>query len=317
MKPLLLGLDIGGTKTAVCVGRSPVEVSDREEFPTSGPKQTLDHAIAAARRLLACAGEKSPAAIGIACGGPLDAARGLVQSPPNLPGWDDVPVVEIFSHALGAPAGLENDANAGAVAEHRYGAGRGTRDFVFVTFGTGLGAGLILGGRLHRGASGLAGEIGHVRLCEDGPLHYGKTGSAEAFASGAGLAVIAARSMHEARRRRSKLTELEPEELTARAVARAAAEGDAFAAELLEDCGQALGRALAIVVDIVNPERIAVGGLALRLGDAVLEPARKEVAAEALPGAAAVCQIVPAELGESIGDAQALVLAELLLENSR
>jgi glucokinase len=309
-----LGLDIGGTKTAVVLGRSPVEVLGREEFPTAGPQATLERALTAARRLAARVPGEALAAAGVACGGPLDAAAGAILSPPNLPAWRDVPVVELVARELGVPARLENDANAGALAEHRYGAGRGTRDFVFVTFGTGLGAGLIIGGRLHRGASGLAGELGHVRLAPDGPLAYGKRGSAEAFASGAGLTQAARRAADEALRCGSLLAGVEPEELTARSVGRAAAEGDELACELVEECGRSLGRALAVLVDVLNPECIAVGGLALRLGDLILDPARRELAAEALPQAVAACRVVPAALGEAVGDAQALVVAELALE---
>jgi glucokinase len=316
MRPLLLGLDIGGTKTAVALGHSPVEVLAREEFPTGAPQPTLNLAVAAARRLLAARGGQSPAAVGVACGGPLDAEQGVILSPPNLPGWSDVPVVELVTRVIPAPARLENDANAGALAEHRYGAGRGVRDFVFVTFGTGLGAGLVLGGRLHRGASGMAGEIGHVRLAPDGPFAHGKHGSAEGFASGAGLAQIARRCHDEAGGRGSSLAGLGPEELTARAVVRAALDGDELAGELVAECGRGLGRALAVLADLVNPEVIAVGGLAVPLGDLVLIPARREMLAEALPEAGCVCRVVPAQLGEGIGDAQALVLAEMVLEGS-
>jgi glucokinase len=314
MGSLLLGLDIGGTKTAVVLGRSPVEVLGREEFPTAGPGATVERAAAAAARLLARFPGEGLAAAGIACGGPLDAPGGAILNPPNLPGWRDVPVVELVSRELGAPARLENDANAGALAEHRYGAGRGTRDFAFVTFGTGLGAGLIIDGRLHRGASGMAGEIGHVRLAPDGPAAYGKRGSAEAFASGAGLAQAARRCLNAAACAGSVLVGAGPEGLTARTVGQAALAGDRVAVELVEDCGRHLGRALAIIIDLINPECIAVGGLALRLGDLVLEPARREILVEALPQAAAACRVVPAALGEAVADAQALVVAEMALE---
>jgi len=316
MGRLLLGLDIGGTKTAAVLGRSPVEVLGREEFPTAGPAATLRQAVAAARRLLGRFPGEAVAACGVACGGPLDAAAGVILDPPNLPGWRKVAVAELLEREFGAKACLENDANAGALAEHRHGAGRGTRDFVFVTFGTGLGAGLILGGRLHRGVGGLAGEIGHVRLAPGGPLAYGKRGSAEAFASGAGLTQAARRSVDEARRCGSLLAGVAPEGLTARSVGRAAAGGDRLARELVEECGRSLGQALAVIVDLVNPECIAVGGLALRLGDLVLGPARQELAAEALPQAAAGCRVVPAALGEAVGDAGALVVAEMALEGA-
>ncbi len=314
MERLLLGLDIGGTKTAVVLGHSPVDVLGREELPTTGAQSTLERCFAAAHRLVAAHPEGAPAGAGIACGGPLDAPAGAILNPPNLPGWRDVPVTEIVSREFGVPARLENDANAGALAEHRYGAGRGTRDFAFVTFGTGLGAGLILDGRLHRGASGMAGEIGHVRLSREGPYAHGKRGSAEAFASGAGLTRKARRCLDEALRCGSLLAGVEPEQVSAKAVGHAATQGDRLACDLVEDCGRNLGRALAVIVDLLNPECIAVGGLALRLGDLILEPARRELIAEALPQAAAVCRVVPAALGEAVSDAQALVVAEMALE---
>jgi len=315
MTLLLLGVDIGGTKTLLALGRSPVDVLGRVRFPTAGPEETLDRVEREASALLAAADCRAPAAVGIACGGPLDAELGLVLSPPNLPGWDRVPVVERLSRAFGAPARLENDANAGALAEHRYGAGRGTRDFVFVTCGTGLGAGLVLGGRLHRGVADLAGEIGHVRLAPDGPEHYGKRGSAEGFASGAGLALAARARRSEAAERGSPLAGLPEVEVTAAAVGGAAAAGDALARELVTACGEALGRALAVLVDVLNPECIAVGGLGLYLGEALLAPAREALRAEALPAAAAACRLVPAALGGALGEVQALCVAEAALES--
>lgn len=126
--------------------------------------------------------------VGISCGGPLDPVRGIIQSPPNLPGWCDVPITEIVRAKTGVPVFLQNDANACALAEWRFGAGRGTQNMVFLTFGTGLGAGIIVNGGILNGASGMAGECGHVRLASDGPVGYGKAGSFEGFCSGGGLA---------------------------------------------------------------------------------------------------------------------------------
>jgi glucokinase len=313
MKDVLVGLDIGGTKTAVCVGTSPVTILARHEFPTGDPGHTLAEAAEAVGRMLAGLGG-SGTAIGIACGGPLDAAGGTIICPPNLPAWRGVPVRDIMSRRLGMPARLENDADAGALAEHRYGAGRGLRDFIFVTFGTGLGAGLILGGSLYRGGGGLAGEIGHVRLADDGPLAYGKAGSAEGLASGAGLALAARSAVMRGMAAGSLLASLPPERITAKAVAEAASAGDPCAAQLLLACGRNLGRALAVLVDVLNPERIAVGGLAVHLGETVLAPARAGMAAEALPATAQRCEVVAAQLGERIGDAQSLTLAQMAME---
>src|SRR5690606_15592063 len=131
------------------------------------------------------------AAIGISCGGPLDSRRGVILSPPNLPGWDRIPVVEVFQQAFKVPVALQNDANAGALAEWLWGAGRGSHNMIFLTFGTGMGAGLILNGQLYSGTNDLAGEVGHIRLAPDGPVGYGKAGSFEGFCSGGGIKQLA------------------------------------------------------------------------------------------------------------------------------
>ena len=130
-------------------------------------------------------------AIGITCGGPLDSKKGLIMSPPNLPKWDKIPITKIIEDNFNVPVFLQNDANACALAEWRFGAGKGTNNMIFLTFGTGLGAGLILDGRLYAGTNNLAGEIGHIRLAKDGPLGYDKKGSFEGFCSGAGIARLA------------------------------------------------------------------------------------------------------------------------------
>ena len=189
----LAGVDIGGTKCAACIGRADGE--QVEVLCRAVPRATREYTPAGMLEALAgdlrdClaalpAWERAEG-IGISCGGPLDSRAGIVLSPPNLPGWDAVPAAKILSERTGLPAWLCNDANAGALAEWQYGAGRGCRDLVFLTFGTGLGAGLILGGRLYEGASGMAGELGHIRLETHGPVGYGKAGSFEGFAAAGG-----------------------------------------------------------------------------------------------------------------------------------
>ena len=190
-------------------------------------------------------GRKDPAAHRV----PLDTRRGVIQAPPNLPLWDEVPICALLSERYGCPAYLQNDANACAIAEWRFGAGRGTRNMVFLTFGTGLGAGLILDGRLYEGANGMAGEAGHLRLAADGPEGYGKRGSFEGFCSGG------------------------------------------------------------VLIDLFNPERIVIGSIFAR-AEALFRPGMEAVIArEALAQSAAVCRVVPAQLGDSIGDVAALTIA--------
>jgi len=301
MDELFLGIDLGGTKTALALGDATPRVHKRIVFPTRaerGPQAIIDEIIARGGHLLA---EHNVVAAGISCGAPLDPVRGLVQSPPNLPGWDNIPLRELLRQAWHLPVAIQNDANAGAIAEWRYGSGRGSQNFIFLTFGTGLGAGLILNGNLYEGTSFLAGEVGHVRIAEDGPVGHGKAGSFEAFCSGPGLRRLA---QWRPDVYGEKIAELSTEEITRRALA-----GEPACAQLVADCGRYLGNGLAMLIDVLNPQVIAIGSMALRLGDLLLEPARQVVRQEALPGAAAVCRIVPAKLGEEIGDFAALCVA--------
>jgi glucokinase len=314
---LLAGVDIGGTKCAVCLGRlkaSGVEVLGKARFPTPpAPDLALEQVRLALEDLLVEQGGARPGAIGISCGGPLDSRRGLVLSPPNLPGWDRVDVFTSLRAAFGAPVGLQNDANAGALAEWQWGAGRGCQNMIFLTFGTGMGAGLILNGRLYAGTNDMAGEVGHLRLAESGPAGYGKAGSFEGFCSGGGIAQLA-QAMAEERLRAGQAPLYCPDRealpaVTAEEVGEAARQGDATALEVWRIVGRQLGRGLAALVDILNPERIVIGSIYARQR-ALLEPVTLQtLREEALPRSLAVCQIVPAGLGESVGDLAGLSVA--------
>ena len=311
-----VGIDIGGTKTAVVLSQKPPAVIARVEFatlPANGPDHAIDAIQRTIRELLAAHAVTQIQGIGVSCGGPLDRRTGVIQAPPNLPTWVDIPITRILEAEFNAPCRLENDANAGAVAEHRFGAGRGVQYMVFLTMGTGLGAGVIADGKLYHGATDLAGEIGHVRLTRTGPVGYGKAGSAEGWASGGGMAQVAPR-MVEAARKRGEETLLAEcmvpgKTISARDVGMAAQQGDAVARRIIRSTGRRLGEALALLIDILNPERIVIGGLAMRMGDELLRPARQVVRREALAPSAAACEIVPATLGESIGDIAALCVA--------
>ena len=195
----MLGFDIGGTKCAVSLGhveQGMLIVDEKRSMPTDfsiTPYEMIDRMCETAEQMT-----KDFSRIGISCGGPLDSRRGVILSPPNLPGWDEVEIVAYLKARYGGRVSLQNDANACAIAEWKYGAGRGTKNMVFLTFGTGLGAGLILDGRLYAGSSDMAGEVGHVRMAEDGPIGYGKRGSLEGFCSGGGLAQIGRQIAEEA-----------------------------------------------------------------------------------------------------------------------
>lgn len=324
-KSIWVGIDIGGTKTAVAISRKPPEIMARVEFPTfpeKGPERAI-HLIKESIYQLFREGEIDQGvlkAIGVSCGGPMDRPHGIIQTPPNLQTWVDIPITAILDEEFHVPCLLENDANAGAIAECLYGAGQGARHMVFLTMGTGLGAGIIVNGQLLRGASGQGGEIGHVRLTPSGPIGYFKEGSAEGWASGAGMAQLAVRDVTDAKRR-GEATLLSDKlrdtgTLTAKDVSEAAGQGDLLANLIIYKTGCRLGEALAIVVDLFSPERIVIGGLALRFGETLLRPARSVVLREALPSSARLCQIVPAALGERIGDVSAICVAMNVLNGA-
>jgi glucokinase len=309
---LLLGFDIGGTKSAAIVGDGDGHAMAHEEFRTTTPEATIARLIELAKQL--CAGEKV-AACGIACGGPLSSREGLILSPPNLPGWDRVPVVERVSDALSIPAWLENDANAAAVAEWRWGLKCEVDDLVYLTCGTGLGAGIILGGQLIRGKQDLAGEIGHVRLMPIGPVGYYKAGSVEGLASGAALGSLARLRLQEPHEP-SRLDRLPLEQVSGKEVGEAAINGDGLAQRIVREQADYLGQACAILIDVLNPQRISLGSTARRLGPILLEGVRAAARREALPAAFDACVIDRAVLGDEIQDLAALAIAREAAEGA-
>lgn len=298
---LILGLDIGGTKTAVVLGSPRGEIQWRKQFltrPERGFKIVfgeLTTNIATALR----SAPKTVAAISVSIGGPLDVLKGIIKSPPNLPGWTNIPLKKLLTERFSVPVFIEHDGNAGALAEFYFGAGKGFRNIVFITMGTGFGAGLILNGQLYRGTSDTAGEIGHIRIAEDGPLCYGKAGSLEGYGSGTGIARLA-HDIYPA---------IWSESATVIDVYNAYKNDSTEARAVFERAGFYLGRGLAMLADTLNPERIILGGIGMRLGDVLLAPAKRVFHEEALPPAAEVCEIVPAQLGEAIGDIASLCAA--------
>ena len=300
----IIGLDIGGTKFAVVEGTLAGEILARTQQPTAterGFEDTFARLCATVEGMLAAAraAGRTVGALSVSIGGPLDIERGIIYSPPNLPGWDAIPLKDLLSQRFGLPVYVEHDGNAGALAEWRFGAGIGARNLIFLTLGTGLGGGIILNGQLYRGTSDLAGEVGHMRIAPDGPLAYGKRGSWEGYCAGPAFA-IHAREMFPTRWGAGVTTP----EIVSLALA-----GDAEAIRVVERAACYLGRGLAILADVLNPEVIVIGSMAVRLGDLLLEPARRAMKEEALPDTYAACCVVSAALGERIGDIAALCAA--------
>ena len=323
MKTNIIGVDVGGTKCAVTYGQKEgfeLHIREKIRFATTGVDETLANIVRAVDDVMRKNGltAGNTAAIGVSCGGPLDSRTGVVMSPPNLPGWDNIPIVKLLGDRFGIRTGIHNDANACALAEWKFGAGIGARNMAFLTFGTGLGAGLILDGKLYAGTNDNAGELGHIRLSDFGPVGYGKCGSFEGFASGGGIAQLARFKVSEKHQMGQRVSWCAPgqlDEITARDVADAAAAGDELALEIYRISATYLGRGLAIVIDLINPEVIVIGGIYTRNRE-MMEPfVLREIEREALSHARRVCSIRPAALGEQIGDYAALsVAADLIKE---
>lgn len=311
---MLVGIDIGGTKCAVCIGEfkeDKMTIKDKRVIPTDhsiSPYEMIDKICLLIDELT-----EAVDVIGISCGGPLDSKRGIIQSPPNLPNWADIKIVDYLEDKYKCKVYLQNDANACAVAEWKYGAGQGCENMIFLTFGTGLGAGLILNGNLYTGTSDMAGECGHIRLSSFGPVGYGKAGSFEGFCSGSGIAQLGqmmAKEQLQMGKQVSYCTDVNQlDTITAKKIAEYANEGHADAQVVFEVCGEMLGRGLAVLIDILNPECIVLGSVFQRSEHLLRESMEREIRKECLDAASSVCRIVPASLQENIGDYAALAVA--------
>lgn len=300
---MLAGIDIGGTKCAVLTGDQNGNIIDKIVFRTTTFRETYDRIFSTLQGL------PPFEAVGVSCGGPLDEEQGLILSPPNLSDWASVPITDDISRTFSVPCKIRNDANACALAEHKFGAGIGYKNVIFLTFGTGMGAGLILNGRLYSGTNGNAGEIGHIRMAKNGPVGYHKAGSFEGFCSGQGIKQLGESYLKKAQA--SGITPLyaSSPDFTTKEIAEAARAGDKTALRVFGKCGDMLGKGLAVLVDILNPERIVIGSVYARCEDLLKEPMQKALEKECLSISLGYCKIVPAKLGERIGDMAALAVA--------
>lgn len=298
----VLALDVGGTKLAVAVvtrdGRAHglvIEPTLRSEGPDAVIKRLFEMGHRALRE---AALPREVAAVGISCGGPLDPARGVLLCPPHLPGWIDVPLGEMAQREFSVPFALENDATAAALGEFSFGAGRGTSTMVYLTISTGVGGGAVIDGRLHRGAAGNGGELGHVMVAPGGRVcSCGRRGCVEAYVSGSAIAERAAEAV--AAGRPSELAGLP--RIAAEDVARAAVRGDDLAVEIWDETTRLLGTAVTDLVNVLEPELVVLGGGVTRSGAMLLHPVREVVAREAMGPAARAVRIELAALGDVVG----------------
>ncbi|HVV30576.1 MAG TPA: ROK family glucokinase [Mycobacteriales bacterium] len=316
---LTIGIDIGGTKVAAgLVDAAGTVLSQCEEpTPSSSPEAVLDvvTAVVARLRAAATAGDLEVIAVGVGAAGFVDVARATVLFAPNL-AWRQEPLRDGIAARVGLPVVVENDANAMAWGEYRFGAGRGAADLVCVTVGTGIGGGIVLNGQLHRGTFGVAGEVGHLRVVPDGRLcGCGNHGCWEQYCSGRVLAREARDRLRAAPESAGALLQLaggNPEAVTGRIVTAAAQAGDPVALECFDTVGRWLGQGLADLAAILDPERFVVGGGVIQAGSLLLDPASRAYA-DALTGSRyrPRAGIVPARLGPVAGMVGAADLARL------
>ncbi len=312
----VLAIDIGGTKIIAAIISGEGQVIAREYCLTlagEGPQPVIERIFSAADRLLGQKGRDSSqlGSIGIAAAGAIDFERGVVTLSPNLPGWCDVPLRDIIEEKYRVNTRLINDASAAALGELRFGAGKGVNNLILLTLGTGIGGGIIIDGGLYCGASGSAGEIGHITIDVNGPrCRCGNTGCWEMFASGTAVAREAMRRIGQGEQ--SAITEIagsQIENITAEKVEVAARRGDSLAREVILQAATYLGVGMVNLVNIFNPEMIIVGGGMSKMGDLLLEPARQIVKERAFPLAVEAVRIVPAQLGDDAGVLGAAVFA--------
>ena len=315
----VLAIDLGGTqvRAAVVHGDGSLGLVIRARTPVQeGAAAIVACCVAALRGALDAAGEKRArvSAVAISAPGPVDPFAGLIVDPPNLGStFHDIPIVRIVEEALGLPTFLDRDTQVAALAEGRFGAAAGCRDFLYLTVSTGIGGAVVADGRLLRGPDGAAGELGHVILDRDGPsCGCGGVGHLEAIASGSAIAEAARRAAEEgASERLARAVRARGSAFGARDVVEAEAAGDAAAARILAEACDGFALACVSLVDVFNPSLVVVGGgLAIALGDRLLEPARSAIARGAFRRAGARARVVAAALGDDVGLVGGLVLVE-------
>ncbi len=318
---VIAAIDIGGTKIAL--GLSDLEGRPAlpfRRFPTDvarGPHRILGQALDELGKMVEEAGGRV-AAVGVGCGGPLNRRRGLILSPANLPGWDEFPIVELVRSRLDVPLLLDNDANAAALAEHEYGAGRGAENMVYMTISTGIGGGVILGGRLIHGVGDAAGEVGHMIVRPGGaPCGCGSRGCLETICSGTSIARRAAERLADGARSSVLLEGGGLKEITAKAVAEAARAGDAVASEVWDETIEYLALGVGNVIAAFAPEAVVLGGGVSTAGEQLLGPLRRRVYESVKIAPVEEVRIVQAALGGDSGVYGALILGRQALAAHR
>lgn len=315
MTQYFLALDFGGTKhtAAVAVAGERHWVARRQVFSPPDANATYDFEtmVSLARSLLGDL-DRKPAAVGVSFGGPVNADEGLVLLSHHVPGWENTPLRARLEAVLGAPVSVDNDANAGALGESRFGAGQGCRSILYITVSTGIGGGWVLNGQVYHGADSVAGEIGHITVEPGGPVCIcGRRGCLETVAAGPAIARRAQECLlaePQAGALLRQLTDGAIEAVTAKQVAQAAQAGDELARQVLDGAAQALGFGISYAINLVNPERVVIGGGVAKSGARYFEIVRAAARENVLPEMRV--DIVPADLGDDAPLWGAVALAE-------
>jgi glucokinase len=314
MKELFVGLDIGGTKLAAGIGTGQDELSGEASTPTPRllrPQEVVESLAELANLALRKADAiwKEVKGVGISFGGPVDFNRGITVACHHLPGWNRVPLAKVIKNRLNLPVIMDNDANAGALGEARFGAGRKVEDLFYITVSSGIGGGLIIGKRIYRGTFTLAGEIGHTIFRTEGPLcTCGRKGCLEALASGWSIVRNAKEALAKTEEK-SLLRGLSEKSFDAKAVAEAAKKGDAIALEVINNAADALGQGIAAVANILNLPLVVIGGGVAKAGNTLFRPLREAVQNYAMPEIGETVKVVPSELGDRAPLLGAIALA--------
>ena len=312
----VLAVDLGGTKITAAIISDEGQMIAREYCPTladEGQQAVINRILLAIDHLLSQGnvGSSQLDSISIAAAGAINFEKGLITLSPNLPGWYDIPLRDIVKEKYGVNTFLINDANAAALGEYHYGAGKGVNNLIYLTVSTGIGSGIIINGRLYSGPCGSAGEIGHMTIDVNGlKCNCGNIGCWETLASGTAVAKEAIRRIGHGER--SSLTEMVDgriENITAEKVGVAAQGGDSLALDIISKAAIYLGVGMVNLVNIFNPEMIIVGGGLSKMGDLLLNPARQVVRKKAFTLSAQAVRIVPSQLGDDAGVFGAAIFA--------
>lgn len=304
-----IGIDVGGTNVKIALVDKSGKIIYSNSVPTyakMGYEYTVNNIKQAIKDLMKETNTtaKDIDGIGFDFPGQVDYKTGVVKLAPNIPGWVNVPIAQMIEEEFHIPTRIDNDVRCAALGEMKFGAGQGCENFVCITVGTGIGSGLVVNGQLVRGASNAAGEIGHIKLqMKDGLIcGCGDTGCLEAYASGPSIVAMAQDYIKGGKSTKFReMAAAEGGEITPYMVAKAAEAGDPVAKRIFAIVGEYIGIGLTSVINLLNPEKVIIGGGVAEAGDLLLDPIRKTIKERTMVVAGSAVEIVPAQLGNSAG----------------